>query len=189
MAQLHAVTPTATRSAPRSHPNRGAAGPTRSAGSPDSGGHRSDVSIVRRVTQVLLVVIGLLLIELPLLALAADRVLPPPRRRPPPAPDTRENLIRRSTSPGRTPSKWRTPSARTAVAPFAANQARVSPRLLVWDRPGMRFGSWQAQTALVIMVIALALALSVADSGWRWSLLVPAAVVAITSVVTWRRRR
>ena len=95
---------------------------------------------MRRVTQVLLVVIGLLLIGLPLLA-------------------------------------------------RAANQARVSPRLLVWDRPGMRFGSWQAQTALVIMVIALALALSVADSGWRWSLLVPAAVVAITSVVTWRRRR
>ena len=94
---------------PRSHSNRGAAGPTRSAGSPDSGGHRLGVSIVRRVTQVLLVVIGLLLIGLPLLALAA-------------------------------------------------NQARVSPRLLVWDRPGMRFGSWQAQTALVIMVIALALA-------------------------------
>jgi len=50
---------------------------------------------VRRVTQVLLVVIGLLLIGLPLLALVADRVLPPPRRRPPPAPDTREKLIRR----------------------------------------------------------------------------------------------
>jgi hypothetical protein len=53
------------------------------------------VSIVRRVTQVLLVVIGLLLIGLPLLALVADRVLPPPRRRPPPAPDTRQKLIRR----------------------------------------------------------------------------------------------
>jgi len=50
---------------------------------------------VRRVTQVLLVVIGLLLIGLPLLAFVADRVLPPPRRRPPPAPDTREKLIRR----------------------------------------------------------------------------------------------
>ncbi len=53
------------------------------------------MSIVRRVTQVLLVVIGLLLIGLPLLAFVADRVLPPPRRRPPPAPDTREKLIRR----------------------------------------------------------------------------------------------
>ena len=50
---------------------------------------------MRRVTQVLLVVIGLLLIGLPLLAFVADRVLPPPRRRPPPAPDTREKLIRR----------------------------------------------------------------------------------------------
>jgi hypothetical protein len=50
---------------------------------------------VRRVTQVLLVVIGLLLIGLPLLALVADRVLPAPRRRPPPAPDTREKLIRK----------------------------------------------------------------------------------------------
>jgi len=50
---------------------------------------------VRGVTQVLLVVIGLLLIGLPLLALVADRVLPPPRRRPPPAPDTRQKLIRR----------------------------------------------------------------------------------------------
>ncbi len=50
---------------------------------------------MRRVTQVLLVVIGLLLIGLPLLALVADRVLPPPRRRPPPAPDTRQKLIRR----------------------------------------------------------------------------------------------
>jgi len=33
------------------------------------------------VTQVLLVIIGLLLIGLPLLALVADRVLPPPRAR------------------------------------------------------------------------------------------------------------
>jgi len=47
------------------------------------------------VTEVLLVVIGLLLIGLPLLALVADRVLPAPRRRPPPAPDTREKLIRK----------------------------------------------------------------------------------------------
>ncbi len=47
------------------------------------------------MTQVFLLVIGLLLIGLPLLALAADRVLPAPRRRPPPAPDTRQKLIRK----------------------------------------------------------------------------------------------
>lgn len=47
------------------------------------------------VTDVLLIVVGLILVGLPLLAVAADRVLPPPRRRPPPPPDSRDELRRR----------------------------------------------------------------------------------------------
>ena len=47
------------------------------------------------MTEVLLVLIGLVLIGLPLLAVAADRILPPPRRRAPPAPDNRDQLVRR----------------------------------------------------------------------------------------------
>lgn len=47
------------------------------------------------VTDVLLIVVGLILVGLPLLAVGADRVLPPPRRRPLPPPDSRDELRRR----------------------------------------------------------------------------------------------
>lgn len=47
------------------------------------------------MTEFLLIIVGLLLVGLPLLAVVADRVLPPPKRRPPPTVDSREQLRRR----------------------------------------------------------------------------------------------